>query len=595
MFESEIYSKSSKGNLPEDITKCFQETQKAILKKSILNWTEHCTECAMPACFKTCSLYSPRIDGKCQRFVHGIEPIKIQDNSGFRILKISFKKWAMLSTQGSMMLEEHSKANNLQLNDLKVAKRINLIPHRTLRKKFIQKRYSIKKNYLKQNTISTGESPDSFIIEIYNPQKSSIFFTLTIRSEDEKYSLIPFQYKVEAKQGYCRELIPFEEIKKRLYLKSSFRIDITPENVTEDDILYFGELGFVDLKRQEDSSISKHKIKCIVWDLDNTIWNGTLVEDGAENLKLKDGIEEVLEKLDQGGIINSVASKNNLEEALSTLKKFKIDKYFIFPKIHWGPKSQSIKELSEDLNFSINTFLFIDDSPFEREEVQNAIPEIRVLDAVAYRDILELDELVLKNTEESKQRRKFYLDEKERKSSSERFKGDYINFLRSCDIQLRIFDLEPENFERVYELTQRTNQMNFSGNVYSKEELEEISKHGGYEKYVMHCRDKFGDYGIIGFALIEKAMDRNTLVDLMFSCRIQSKRVEHAFIQHCLDKYLPRGTFYVKYKRSDRNKYSAQVFDDLGFHLDKKEGSLYFLSMNQGDYTKKEEIVTIIN
>jgi predicted enzyme involved in methoxymalonyl-ACP biosynthesis len=108
---------------------------------------------------------------------------------------------------------------------------------------------------------------------------------------------------------------------------------------------------------------------------------------------------------------------------------------------------------------------------------------------------------------------------------------------------------------------------------------------------VLRCSDKYGEYGIIGLAIINKA--ENRLIDLMFSCRIQSKRIEHAFMTFCLQKYLKDSDFFVTYKRTEKNKFSAQVFQDFGFELEKQEGALHHLIFPLGKTFIDDQIVKI--
>ncbi|MFT7035752.1 MAG: FkbH-like protein [Cyclobacteriaceae bacterium] len=592
MYESEIYSKSLNQDLSSEVLDDFVKTLSSIDKRSVLQWTEHCTECAMPSCFKTCQLYSPRVDGKCQRFVNGIQPMSLGEKTPQKTLKIQFKKWGVLASQGNCLLFDFSEAESYEKKDLKVATAIANTPIQSLKKKLIQKRYSAKKNKVKQNLNANNLLPDYFLIECFNPSDESVTLTLTIRNEDPKYSKIPFQYKIEINSGYNKELIPFTEIEKRIKTKLDFRIDLTPENIEEGHPLYFGLLEFVQFKEHKPTQKKSNKIKCIVWDLDNTLWHGILTESGVTVLKLRRGIKKVLATIEEKGILNSIASKNKHEDAIQALKHFGLNEYFVFPKISWQPKSNSIRELIKDLNISIDTLLFVDDSIFEREEVKNVFPNIKVLDAEYIDSILDLEEVQTGVTDESKNRKSFYLREEQRKQEAENFEGEYLTFLKSCEIKLTLLPLEKYSFQRVFELTQRTNQMNFSGNQYEEEQIEKIALEPNLDTYVMQCADKFGDYGIVGFAIIDK--EKNRLIDLMFSCRIQSKKIEHAFINFCLNKYLAKGDFRVKYKRTERNKFSAQVFDDFAFEMEQKLEDTHFLVFKSNKSIPSNDVVEVI-
>ncbi|WP_194774714.1 HAD-IIIC family phosphatase [Pararhodonellum marinum] len=591
MFESEIYIKAVKETLPSEIVKKFTDTMLSIEKRSVLHWTEHCTECAMPACFKTCDLYSPRIDGKCQRFVQGIEYIPIESIGKINILKIYFKQWGVLESQGNHFLQDMEKVMRIEEKDIKLSSFVHLPWPNAVKKKLAKKRYGVKKKQVIEQQQLPGPMPDGFLVEIYNPSEKKILVNLTLRNEDEKYRKIPFQYLLKLEPGYNKELIPFDEIDKRIKTDLKFRISLTPDNLSPDVPLYFGLLEFVQLKNKENASNKSKKVKCVVWDLDHTLWKGVLMESKPEHLILKPDIKTIIEEIEQRGIINSIASKNYHEQAIEALKFFDLESYFIYPKISWGPKSQAIKQIAKDLNIGLDTLLFIDDSPFERKEVNENLPQVKVMDALDYSLLLELEEMNVPVTEEAKSRKKMYLEESQRKSISDQFDGEYFDFLKSCNITLELLDFRTEFEDRVYELTQRTNQMNFSGNRYEKEDIKRIAQDRNLDVYVLKATDIFGDYGIIGLGIIQK--DENRLIDLMFSCRIQSKRVEHAFITFCLEKYGKNMDFFVTYKRTDKNKFSAQVFMDFGFLQASEENGIQNLTFPKDKEILNDGIIKI--
>lgn len=594
MYESEVYLKYIQADIPNEGFNHFLETYQSLNKTSNLHWTEHCTECAMPQCFKTCNLYTPRIDGKCSRFLKGIELVKQPKHRHTgQILKIQFKKWAVLATQGNNELFDIEQIKERESKDLKIAQLIHLSKPNFVKKKLSQKRYSVKKNQIIEEQNQKAEEPDAFLVEIYNPSGETVFIGLTIRNEDEKYRKMPFQYRVEIKPGYNKEIIPFTEITKRVKVDLKYRIDLTPENISPEIPLYFGVLEFVKFRNSEIATKTSKTVKCVVWDLDNTIWDGILVEDGIEKLRLKKGIKEILSQIEERGILNSIASKNNADVAIKALQHFGIQDFFLFPKISWLPKSKSIREIALDLNINVNTLLFIDDSAFERNEVNTVLPAVKTIDALEYSNLLNLPEFDVPVTLESKRRKSFYQNEVQRKEQSIQYEGDYFDFLKSCHITLEILPYQQEHNERVYELTQRTNQMNFSGNRYERKDILDIVTDKEKECYVLKCNDNFGEYGIIGFGIFYKP--ENRLVDLMFSCRIQSKRVEHAFLAYLLNVHLTNGDVYVTYKHTEKNKFSAQVFNDFGFETLSKKGDFLELKFAQGLHIPEDGIIKVIS
>ncbi len=233
--------------------------------------------------------------------------------------------------------------------------------------------------------------------------------------------------------------------------------------------------------------------------------------------------------------------------------------------MHWQPKSGSIAAIARALNIGIDTLMFVDDQEFERQEVSCACPSVRTVDAREAHRIPARPEFDVPVTGESRTRRTMYRQEEQRAELERAYTGDYVSFLKQCDIRVEWSPLQDSNLQRVYELAQRTNQMNFSGNRYSVDALNRLMADTGAETYVLRCRDRFGSYGIVGFAVVD--LRESKLVDLMFSCRVQGKRVEHAFLAWLLRRHLPSGTrdFLAALRKTPKNAPSAAVFPEMGF------------------------------
>ena len=135
----------------------------------------------------------------------------------------------------------------------------------------------------------------------------------------------------------------------------------------------------------------EQKIKCVVWDLDNTIWNGVLIEDS--NVTLRSGIKDIMDVLDQRGILQSIASKNDHDLAMSKLRELGLHEYFLYPQINWGPKSVSAKEIAKLINIGIDTLAFIDDQAFERDEVNFENRQVLCIDSTNLEHLLDMPEM----------------------------------------------------------------------------------------------------------------------------------------------------------------------------------------------------------
>jgi len=595
MYEAESNQRvESVGQLPAGAVREFCAFRPRILERTVLPWSEHCTECVWPTCYSTCDLYSPREDGRCRRFVDGMVRIDCPESANSYLIKVSFKRWGKLWTPGNLHLRPLSEADRAERRDQTIGSLLQEFPMPARARHFaVTKRYSLKKRLATSREAST-DLPDLFVMECFNPSDRTIGLSLTMRPSLGQYA-IPFQRLISVAPGFRREEIALDDIMRHCDLRAPFSMEIIPNDIPDGTTLYFGIMDFVKCRPLQASAGETPKtVKCIVWDLDNTLWNGILVEDGAENLTLKPGIAAVLEELDRRGILHSIASKNNADEAMAVLRRHALDGYFLHPQISWTPKSVAVQAIARELNIGIDSLLFVDDSEFELAQVQAACPGIRVLRAERYLDLPGSPLCRVPVTEESAQRRRLYQQEAVRESAAATFSGDYLEFLRECAIEVQIQPLSAANLERVHELTQRTNQMNFSGNRYERRLLEEIATAGHLDTYVIGCQDRFGSYGIVGFSVVDRREPRMT--DLMFSCRIQSKRVEHAFLGYLLRKYRNAGLpeFWANYRKTPRNAPSGRVFADLGMEEREERDGVTSLVFPGGREIPAEGVIQIV-
>jgi len=571
MYEAEINQpRASELALLPAIHDAFRNSSGTITGRTVLPWGEHCTECAIPACYQTCDLYVRRKDGKCRRFANGMVRIDHDGSLSGYILEIHFKRWAKLWTVGNTRIYPLEEAKALEDQDLDIAGRLSRISNPPFQIHQIRKRYDDKKSWAAQPTPETAIQPDYFLIECYNPSPSIVSISLLMQPLAPERKMT-FQQLIEMPPGFNRIKVPLAEITPVLNTAEPFGVDIIPNSVKDFLVLYFGTMDFV-----RDSAFVSPAAQCkvVVWDLDNTIWEGILAEDGLENLVLKSEIREVLTELDRRGIILSIASKNNAEDAQAALRKFGLEEYFLYTHISWIPKAVALSQIAAALNVGLDSMAFVDDSAFERASVRSAHPEVRVVDASEYQNLLSRPELRGAATAESAGRKELYGVQQLRDATLTAYDGTYLDFLRDCRLELTIASLSADNIDRVHELTQRTNQMNFSGNRYTREKLDAILDNPQWDTYVMDCRDRFGIYGTIGFCLVDRPA--KLVTDLMFSCRIQSKQVEHAFLIYLLQSQPAKNAsaLHVNYRRTPRNANVAKVFDDLGFELLHEEGGL---------------------
>lgn len=598
MYEAEAnFVIAQPSEIPGDVARQFAGLDKLVVARTVLPWSEHCTECVWPSCYTTCELYSPRHDGRCRRFAEGM--VRVDCPSAFNgyLLRIGFRQWAKLWTPANLRLRATASAKAMEQRDQRIGTMIRSFPMPSrMRAMATRRRYGLKKRAVAQRRLSS-ELPTSFLIECYNPGNSVVSLSLTLRPLSME-TVVPFQTLLRMEPGFQRVRVPMADILAVFDARQPFDIELIPGHSESLTTLYFGLMDFVQetapTQVAEALPATDKAVKCVVWDLDNTIWNGILVEDGLEALNLRPGVREAIRTLDERGILQSVASKNNAEDAMRALRHFGLDEYFLYPEISWAPKSAGIRAIAKELNIGLDSLLFVDDSPFELSEVQAACPEVRTLNAEHYRTLPDRPECQGAVTAESRERRRLYQLETERRVRAASFGSDYFAFLRDAQIRLEVRPMTAGNLDRVHELTQRTNQMNFSGNRYSRDVLGTILADSSLDTYVLSCEDRFGTYGVIGFSIVDRRVPRMT--DLMFSCRIQSKRVEHAFLTYLLKRYCGSsgGEFFVNYRRTPKNAPSGKVFADFSMEeLETIEG-VSSLVFRAGREIPDDGVVTVM-
>jgi len=148
--------------------------------------------------------------------------------------------------------------------------------------------------------------------------------------------------------------------------------------------------------------------------------------------------------------------------------------------------------------------MFIDDSQFELDEVARALPSVACVNARDVEKLLHHPRLLGSTTAEAQRRRLMYREAMVREQQEHKFGDDFFGFLRSCQMKLHLIEYRFEYFDRVCELVQRTNQLNFSGRKYRREEIQLIFADERLEKWVLECSDKFGSYGVVGFGIVSR-------------------------------------------------------------------------------------------
>ena len=333
-------------------------------------------------------------------------------------------------------------------------------------------------------------------------------------------------------------------------------------------------------------------IKCVVWDLDNTLWQGVLLE--QDNLRLRDKVVEIIQTLDSRGILQSVASKNDHDLAMAKLREFGLADYFIYPQISWDAKSVSIKAIADLINIGIDSILFIDAQPFELDEARHSLPGLRCFDADRLEQLPDAPGMKPRFiTLESKMRRAIYINDARRKAREEAFIGPKEEFLRTLDMVFTLSHASQEDLRRAEELTIRTNQLNTTGTVYSYEELDYFRCSEAHTLLVARLEDKYGAYGTIGLALAETQGQALIIKLLLMSCRVISRGVGSILLGHLMSLARQKGLdLLAEFVPSERNRLMYMTFKFAGFHEVENRGGVVRLASQTGrvppcpDYVK---------
>jgi FkbH-like protein len=318
-------------------------------------------------------------------------------------------------------------------------------------------------------------------------------------------------------------------------------------------------------------------IKVLVWDLDNTLWAGTLLEGDA--VEPYPQALEALATLDSRGILLSIASKNDPDAALAKLRELGLEQYFLYPQIGWSAKSVGIRQIAESINVGLDAVAFIDDQPFERDEVQHVLPEVMTLGIEELDGLLELPELKPRFlTDESALRRQMYQADIDRNRVQEDFEGPDEDFLASLEMKFTLAPAAEEDLQRAEELTVRTNQLNSTGVTYSYEELDGFRVSKGHLLLTASLVDRYGTYGKIGLALVELGAEVWTVQLLLMSCRVMSRGVGTIMMGHIMMQAHEAGVpLRAVLRDTGRNRLMKVTYRFAGFKEVERDGEVAIL------------------
>jgi FkbH-like protein len=342
--------------------------------------------------------------------------------------------------------------------------------------------------------------------------------------------------------------------------------------------------------------------KCLILDLDNTLWGGIIGDDGMENIQIGDlGIGRAfselqvwIKQLKQRGIILAVCSKNDEEKAKEPFEKhpdmiLRLEDIAVFVA-NWNNKADNIRYIQSILNIGFDSMVFLDDNPFERNMVRENVPQVTIPelpeDPAEYLNYLQGLNLfeTASFTEEDEQRTVQYQEEANRTIVQQQFTNE-ADFLKCLDMVSLVQPFNTFNTPRVSQLTQRSNQFNLRTVRYTEEEIQKIAGNPDYITLAFSLRDKFGDYGLICLIILVKKEDHTLFIDTwIMSCRVLKRNMENFVLNTMVNKAKEAGFMQLQgeYLPTAKNNMVKDHYKNLGFI---EEGNNWTLSLK--DYIEK--------
>lgn len=324
--------------------------------------------------------------------------------------------------------------------------------------------------------------------------------------------------------------------------------------------------------------------KALVIDLDNTLWGGVVGEAGIQGIvsgpeypgAAYQAVQRALLDLHHRGILLAVCSKNNPADAMEALQHHPgllvRPEHFTALRINWNEKSRNLREIAQELNIGIDAIAFLDDNPVERQQVRLELPEVTVIElpgdpmdyARTLREAPVFERLVL--SEEDQNRGQLYVAQRHRSELQERCQS-LEDFYRSLEQEVELARAGADVIPRVSQLTQKTNQFNVTTRRYSEQQIAEIIRRPDWQIITAGVRDRFGDNGLVGLAIVRTTDDACEIDSFLLSCRIIGRAVETVLLAHLIEQARSRGLKHIqgRFVPTQKNSPAKDFFSAHGF------------------------------
>ncbi len=350
--------------------------------------------------------------------------------------------------------------------------------------------------------------------------------------------------------------------------------------------------------------------KAVIFDCDNTLWKGILGEDGLDGIDMsahsKVGsvyheVQNMAVWLSKHGVLIGLCSKNNPEDVTEVLEKHPDmslkNENIVVSEVNWNDKASNLRMIAEELNIGIDSLVFVDDSSFEINLIREQLPQVvcmQVPEAI-YDYPAQFAEIIntyfyFSDSKADLDKTNQYKQQAQRNQSKRQF-GDIESYLKSLEMEVTFHVDDAGEIERVAQLTQKTNQLNLCTNRYTDVQIEAIRENTSQSYISLSVKDKFGDSGLTGVAIVSFADGKGEINDFLMSCRVMGRNIEFVFIDFIMTFLKAHGCISVKaqYRPTQKNKPVSEFFDKCGFPVisENGEGKEYALAI---DEYKKQNI-----
>ena len=330
--------------------------------------------------------------------------------------------------------------------------------------------------------------------------------------------------------------------------------------------------------------------KAIIFDCDNTLWKGVIGEDGIDGIDMSSTsnlgkfyhlVQRIAVFLSKRGVIIGICSKNNENDVLEVFRNHRDiilkEEHIVIKKVNWDDKASNIREIASDLNVGLDSMIFVDDSNFEINLINEKVPEILTIQVpivlsdypdILLRNIYTYFNLVLNSDDARKT--EMYKQQFERENNKITF-NSIEDYLASLEIELTVVKNDKSYIPRIAQLTQKTNQFNLTTHRYTESQVEYFTSDNKHVVYAMFVKDKFGDNGLTGVCIVKEDENnsKNVILDsFLMSCRIIGRNIEFVFIGYIIKELANKGykTLGADYIQSSKNGLVENFYDKVGFN-----------------------------